>query len=554
MLPNWSHVSRYHSILVLLWRYGDTARVGSSAEFPTTLLQEEWIEEHDFDKDPETFAKDLEEMGATFIKLGQMLSTRADLLPPAHRDALARLQDNVQEIDFETVKNRVEEEVGRPIDEVFAEFKRAPLAAASIAQVHAATLRDGQAVVVKVQRPGLREQVFTDLDILQRLADWMETWTDAGRRIAAGTLLATFRTAMLRELDFTSEAKHLRQLAAQLSDSDRLRVPLPIPGLNTSRVLVMERLEGVPIHQVEHPPPNGGVLARELLAHYLSAILDEGFFHADPHPGNLLLNTKLHQIGIIDLGMVGLLSERARGQMLFLLLAIDSGDEAEIVRQFIRLQDGADDSRGDRRGLERDLAPLTRRYKHPGQEGGGNLGTLLFELVQCGTARGFRPPPELTLIGKTLLHLDESARRLAPDFDPATQIQNLLPQYVARLVVDGLRFDQILFKGLEGGRLASELPGHAYQIISDLAEGNLHMRMQIIDEAAWLDSLKKIANRIAAGTIIAGLLVGAAVLSRVPNTYTVFGYPLLSVPLFITAAGAGIALLFDILVRDHRNG
>jgi len=528
--------------------------VGGGNDFPTSLLQEEWIEEHEIHQDPEAFAKDLESMGATFIKLGQMLSTRADLLPPPHRDALARLQDDVAELDFEVIRELLEEELGRSIQQVFGSFERTPLAAASIAQVHVATLKDGRSVVVKVQRPGLREEVFTDLDILQQLADWMETWTDAGRRMAAGTMLGTFRTAMLRELDFTSEAKNLRQLASQLADFKRLRVPLPIAGLNTSRVLVMEQIEGQPIHQVNTPPPTGGLLARELLAHYLSAILDEGFFHADPHPGNLLLSPDQQQIGILDLGMVGILSERARNHLLFLLLAINGGDEAEIVRQFIRLEDTNDPNRGDRRGLERDLAPLIRRYKHPGgDKGGDNLGTLLFELVQHGTQRGFSPPPELTLVGKTLLHLDESARRLAPNFHAAAEIERLLPIHISRHVVDGLRFDQILFRGLEGGRLATELPSHAYQILSNLSEGNLHMRLRIIDEEAWLDSLKKIANRIAAGTIIAGLLVGAAVLSRVPDTYSVFGYPLLSLPLFLIAAAAGVALLFEILVKDRRN-
>jgi len=550
ILPDWSKLSRFRSILMLLWRYGGETE---STDLPTPLLQEEWTESHELDQDPDVFAADLEAMGATFIKLGQMLSTRADLLPPLHREALARLQDNVKALDYETLRERVEEEIGRPISEAFKSFDIKPLAAASIAQVHAATLHDGRPVVVKIQRPGLRSQVHDDLDILQQIADWMESWTDAGRRIAAGTLLTTFRNAILRELDFTSEAEHLLQLAGQLKDTQRLRVPSPVLELTTSRVLVMDRLKGCPIHQVKTAPPNGDVLARSLLTHYLHAILDEGFFHADPHPGNLLLSPDGKEIGIIDLGMVGLLTERTRKQLLFLLLAIDSGDETEIVRQFLRLGDGGNGAGkdGDRRGLERDIAPILRRYRTGAAT--DNLGILLFELVQRGAARGFRPPPELSLVGKVLLHLDESARRLAPNFNPAEAIADLLPHHIAKSVKDSLRFDQILFQGLEGSRLAMDLPGQAHQILSDLSEGNLSMRLNVLDEAAWLDSFKKIANRIAAGTIIAGLLVGAAILSRVPDTFTIFGYPLLALPLFLVAAVAGFALLFDILVLDRRN-
>ncbi|MCU1588590.1 MAG: hypothetical protein JWN31_2083 [Frankiales bacterium] len=318
------HLGRYKDIARLLIRYGRSDLVkdldidGLEAEDQAMPLCE----------DAQQLTSDLERLGPTFIKLGQLLSTRVDLLPQPYTDALSRLQDSVAPFDFEQVEQIVTDELGVGLSHAFASFDREPLAAASLAQVHRATLRSGREVVVKVQRPGIRKQIAEDMAALAELAQFADKHTDVGRRFGFADLLEHFRKALYAELDYAREAGHLATLARIVEPWPRLVVPRPVPDYSTGRVLTMDYIPGrkvTSLGPLARVDLDGGPLVDDLFRGYLQQILGEGFFHADPHPGNVLL-TGDGRLALIDLGMVGRLSTSARDVLVKLLLSVSDGN------------------------------------------------------------------------------------------------------------------------------------------------------------------------------------------------------------------------------------
>src|SRR5882672_7392426 len=316
-------LKRYKDIVALFIKYGRSDLVqqadlefagnGHAQALATTV-----------EPKAEELATDLEKLGPTFIKLGQLLSTRGDLLPEPYLDALARLQDQVAAFPYEEVEHIVSTELGVRISKAFAEFEREPSAAASLAQVHWAYMRDGRAVVVKVQRPAVRDQIVEDLEALEVVAEFIDAHTEVGKRYEFGNLLADLRRSLLRELDFKQEAGNLIRLRSGLREFEQIIVPAPIEDFTTSRVLTMEYVSGKnvtslsPLRLLEI---DGRALSRDLFRAYLKQILVDGFFHADPHPGNVFL-TDDNRIALLDLGMVAHISGAFQENLLRLLLAI----------------------------------------------------------------------------------------------------------------------------------------------------------------------------------------------------------------------------------------
>ncbi|HVY09551.1 MAG TPA: AarF/UbiB family protein [Mycobacteriales bacterium] len=297
------HLGRYRDIGLLLLKYGRSDLI-HQAGIDTTLLDD--VEPEGAHAEGAELATDLERLGPTFIKLGQLLSTRADLLPAPYVDALSRLQDQLEPFPFEQVRSIVEDELGVRLSRAYDQFDETPMAAASIGQVHNAVLRGGREVVVKVQRPGIRRQVFDDLEVLEDLADRVEAHSQTGRLIGVGGLISQFRRSLLDELDYRKEASNLIRLRGIVENRTELLVPAPYEDFTTGRVLTMERIHGrktTEISPLTRLNLDGESLARALFDAYLDQILVEGFFHADPHPGNVLL-TPDNRLGLIDLGMV----------------------------------------------------------------------------------------------------------------------------------------------------------------------------------------------------------------------------------------------------------
>src|SRR5437660_1326873 len=319
-------LKRYKDIIALLIKYGRSDLVRQTGLHAVVGQREPGLTPATAPK-AEELANDLEKLGATFIKLGQLLSTRGDLLPEPYLDALSRLQDQIGPFSYELVEQIISSELGVRVSKAFPEFETEPEAAASLAQVHRASLRDGRAVVVKIQRPGVRELIVNDLEALEAVADFIDAHTETGKRYEFGNLLTDLRRSLLRELDFQREASNLVRLRDSLRPFENIIVPQPIEDFTTSRVLTMDYISGKnianlsPLRLLEI---NGQKLAEELFRAYLKQMLVDGFFHADPHPGNIFL-TDDDQIALIDLGMVAHISGNFQESYLRLLLAISEG-------------------------------------------------------------------------------------------------------------------------------------------------------------------------------------------------------------------------------------
>jgi predicted unusual protein kinase regulating ubiquinone biosynthesis (AarF/ABC1/UbiB family) len=499
----------------------------------------------------QAFARDLETLGPTFIKLGQILSTRADLLPPAYLEALARLQDDVGPFPYGDVERIVQDELHVRLSKVFEEFDPEPIAAASLGQVHRAVIRGGREVAVKVQRPDVRERVLKDLDALDEVARLLERFSPTTRALDAKGILEEFRRTILCELDYREEARNLVMLAHQLRDFERIVIPLPIDDFTTARVLTMDYIHGTKItvvSPIEWTEVDGVVLGEDLFRAYLQQILVDGVFHADPHPGNVFL-TPDRRLALIDLGMVGRLSAPMQDRLFRLLLAIADarGDEAASI--MIALGDR--DEEFDEARMRRLIIDMVGRYAHVAARE-LNVGRVMLEMANASTQHGLRMPPELALLGKTLLHLDEIGRQLDPEFDVNASMRRNATQLMQRRMLKSVTPANMFSTALEMRDFAERLPGRMNRILDALSANDLRLKIEVIDHGSIIDGLQKVANRIALGVVLAALIVGAAMLMRVETRFTILGYPGLAMLLFLAAAAGGFWMAWTILAGDVR--
>src|SRR5205823_14681136 len=429
------HLNRYRQIAWLLAKYGRSDLVKQTGLESTLEAQQPTPPKQAAKADE--LAADLESLGPTFVKLGQLLSTRLELLPRPYLDALSRLQDEVEPFGFGEVEKIVTTELGVRISKAFSEFESTPMASASLGQVHLARLRDGRSVAVKVQRPNIREQMVEDLDALGEIAEFLDNHTEFGQRYEFTRMLEELRKSLMRELDYRQEAHNLLALREQLKDFPHLIVPAPIADYSTSRVLTMEYVPGIKITEMSplaRMEFDGEVLAEELFRAYLDQILIEGFFHADPHPGNVFL-TPDHRIALLDLGMVGRIMPRLQEDLLQLLLAISEGRGEEAAQIAIKI--GKPREQFDQAEFMRSISAVVAQQKTATVEQ-MQVGRLVLEVTQTAGECQIRVPPELTMLGKTLLNLDQVARTLAPEFDPNASIRRNAAEILRQRVLKSL--------------------------------------------------------------------------------------------------------------------
>lgn len=540
-------LKRYKDVALLLVKYGRSDLVKQAGLEDHLELDETALAE--VAPKAEELAADLERLGPTFIKLGQLLSTRADLLPTPYLEALARLQDQIEPFPFEEVDRIVSGELGVRISKAFADFDPEPLAAASLAQVHLAHMRDGRAVVVKVQRPNIREQIVEDLEALGQIAQFLDAHTELGKRYDFGNMLQGLRASLLRELDFKLEANNLITFAENLREFDLIIIPEPVEDFCTSRILTMEYIPGKKITELNPlrlMEIDGPGLARELFRAYLKQILLDGFVHADPHPGNVFL-TEDDRIALLDLGMVTRLQPGFRDNVLRLLLAISEGRGEEAAEVTIRM--GEPKSRFDRTEFTRRIAELVAEHADASLSR-LNSGQVVLEITRISADCWFRLPPEFTMVAKALLNLDRSVFTLDPSFEPTAIIRQRAMEILQRNLMQSIAPANLIGGVVELKEFAEKLPGRINKILDTIGNNEFKVDVNAIDEKIVLEGLQKVANRISLGLILAALIVGAAMLMRVETSFKILGYPGFAMIFFLLAAIAGIGLVITIVMTD----
>jgi predicted unusual protein kinase regulating ubiquinone biosynthesis (AarF/ABC1/UbiB family) len=525
------HLARYRQIAGLLLKHGRSEALrasGAGIELDDTA-------DPGLAADAQELAHELEAMGPTFIKLGQLLSSRADLLPAAHIEALSKLQDSVAPFPYAEVERIVTRELDVRMTRAFDDFDPTPIAAASLSQVHRATLRGGRDVVVKVQRPEVRRCVVEDLDALEDLAALLDEHSDRARRYALKDVVDQFGKSLVDELDFRREASNLRVIADVVSDVPELLVPAPYDDFTTSRVLTMDYVPGRKVTELSglaQLEVDGAALADALVRGYLTQVLLAGTFHADPHPGNILV-TRDGRLALIDLGQVARLAPDVRDPLVRMFVALGDGRSDDVARILSLLGEPFADF--DERKFARGVADVVQRMADH-TPASLPAGRAVLELARESAESGLRPAPELTMLGKVLLNLDHVAATLDPQFSPA----EVLRRHTVEIMRGGMRTSPGRLVGaiLESREFAEALPGRINRAMDAVASGRFQLRVQAFDETEFLTGLHKLANVAAGGLVLAALIVGSALLARSG------GGAIRTVGVVIFAAAAAVSLAF----------
>jgi len=545
------HVKRYKDIAMLFLKYG-TADLAKEFAHEDSGDEKNLLTQKSDHFKPDDLADDLEKMGPTFVKFGQLLSSRPDLLPEPYLKALARLQDKVKPFPYEQVEEIVAGELGIRISKAFASFDHKHMAAASLGQVHRATLRDGRPVVVKVQRPDIRKQIAEDFEVLEEIADFLDQHTDIGRRYRFGKILAELKNSILQELDYQREAPNLTTLANNLKDFPHMLVPLPVANYCSRSVLTMDYVSGTKITSLSPVATleiNGDALAEELFKAYLKQVLIDGFFHADPHPGNIFL-TDDGRVALLDLGMTGRVSAKMQENLLRLLLAISEGNGDEAVKIILRISETAEDFD------EAEFAKKAAQFVSDQQNrtlGENDVGLALMEVSRTAARTGLYVPTELTLLGKTLLQLEVVGNILSPNFNPGASVQRNVAELMTTRMRQHLSPGHIVASFFEMKDFIGGLPERVSKILDAVGNSELEVNVRTPDAKNLLNGFEKIANRVTTGILLAALIVGAALMMRVNSTFEILGYPGIAMICFLIATGGSAWLVIGILLKDYKD-
>jgi len=536
---------------MLFWKYGTS---DLASEFASDAMGHEKapLAPQSGHPDPKELADDLEKMGPTFIKFGQLLSSRPDLLPEPYLKALARLQDKVKPFPYQEVEEIISSELGIRISKAFSFFEERHLAAASLGQVHRAALRDGRPVVVKVQRPDIRKQIAEDFEVLEEIAAFFDEHTDIGRRYRFGRILAEFKTSIMQELDYRREASNVTTLANNLKEFSHILVPLPVLDFSSASVLTMDYVSGTkitalsPIARLEI---DGPLLAEEFFKAYLKQVLIDGFFHADPHPGNVFL-TDDGRIALLDLGMTGRLSTSIQEHLLRLLLAISEGNGDEAVKIILLISETADDFD------EADFSKKASEFVSEQRDQTLNhqdVGKALMQVARTAAQTGLYVPTELTLLGKTLIQLEEVGKLLCPAFNPSASVRRNVAEIMTTRMRKAASPGHLFGSFLEMKDFAGGLPGRVNKILDVVGNSELEVKVKTPDARHLLHGFEKIANRVTTGLILAALIVGAALMMRINSSFQIFGYPGIAMICLLVALGGSGWLILSILWNDYKD-
>ncbi len=488
-----------------------------------------------------------EELGPTFIKLGQILSNRPDLIPNGLQGELERLQKSVPPFSFAGVAQIVEKELGKPVQELFLEVAETPLAAASIAQIHRVVLPDGENAVIKVQRPGLNELVKVDIDIFKELAALLERYFPNTHKWGAREIVNEFEKGMLQELDFRREASAIQRFRNQFAGQNDIKVPQVFHEYSTSKVLSMEFIPGCTlselIEKASWSPKERSRIAQQGAKLTLQQIFSYGFFHADPHPGNIILLPD-GRLSYIDFGLTGSLIQRDLEIFSDLLTSIMARNEQNAARAVVKLAGSRDIATAQ--SIERDISELLERFQDS-QAGDFSFTALLAELVDILVGKGLRLPSDLFLLIKSLLTIEGVASTLDPKFDFTAQ----LTPFAEKMVKDRYGMSRLKTRAstLSGDflELIQNVPGDYYKIVESLSSGRLRLSLERQDLIQARESIFKASSTLAFALVLGSLIIGSAIIvhSNVPPFWKEI--PVIGIVGFAVSGLIGFGLLIKII-------
>lgn len=490
----------------------------------------------------------LEELGPTFVKLGQVLASRPDLLPADWRSSLSKLHEEVATIPYEELREQLEEDLGGEPELFFKRFDREPFAAGSIAQVHLATLPDDSEVVVKIRRPGIEAEVMADLRLLERLAELVEVEVPEYRRFHPKRTVRQFARSMRDELDLRQEERHIQAIAEIMEGHAALVIPTVHEQFTRERLLVMERLDGPSAAEWLAAGKSDTMDAQRLVREGADAVLDmvfeHGLYHADPHPGNVLFLPD-GRIGLLDFGMVGRLSESRRGQFVTLLSALTSQDENLVVDVLLRWSDGGS---VDVELLTQDSRAFLDRY-HGVPLKDLDITQLLRDIAEVVRSHGLVLPSDVTMLLKCFITLEGLGRSLDPDFDMTRHVEP-----AARRMIKKLHSPRrILRSNVRGLRaLLTTLPSDIRSVITRLRRGDVRMNVDVPRLQDFGLRVEHTVNRLTMGIVTASLIIGTSIAMTIDGGPRLFGLPAFGLLGFLTAGFFGATLLWSI-VRSGRH-
>jgi predicted unusual protein kinase regulating ubiquinone biosynthesis (AarF/ABC1/UbiB family) len=464
----------------------------------------------DEDDHAEGMARALEELGPCFIKLGQLMSTRPDLLSANYITALTRLQNTVTPVPGEKIIAIVESELGAPIDELFQSFDPLPLATASMAQVHRAVLRNGDEVAVKVQRPGVRNRIEIDIEILNEVARFATKYTSFGRRYGIGQIVRELERSLSQELDFRLEADSTRIIGRQIGEFQRLTTPTVYDEYTTRRVLTLSFIHGRQLAQISREELDGldsQAIATELLSAYLKQIVIDGVFHCDPHPGNIML-TDDGRLALMDFGMVGRFDADQKDRIILLLLAFSERLGMRVADTYLEMIEIPRDV--DRRAFTQDVSALVSRY-HDMSGGRMAIGTALLDLTRLSQSHNTPVPTAMTLLGKAMLNLDGAVRVLSPALDPVQLIRDYMLNVMKERVLGQLSPGRVSAWVIDMKHLVENSPRRVELILDKLANDQVTFRLEVDHFDQAIKSINRAANRLSLSMIAASLIIGGKV-------------------------------------------
>lgn len=492
----------------------------------------------------EEFVRDLENLGPAYIKFGQLLCTQAPyLFPPEYEEALYRLLDNVKPVSYTEIKKVVEEQFECGIEDVFSSFEKKPLSSASIGQVHVAVLSNRKKVAVKVQKPGIAKQISNDLHTLESMSSFFTNHSQLGKDYQISEVLKEIKETMMNELDYRKEAENMLVMRENLKEFKDIIIPKPIPEYTREKVLTMDFMDGVKLTDGEIPhSPKIEKLGKHLFRAYLKQIFLHGFYHMDPHAGNIFLTDS--KLVILDFGMIGKIPSDMRNNLLQLLFALSKGKEEEGTEILIRL--GKRREKFDHYIFKKNLSKLFASFNGKSISS-FSVGEKLIDVFKAAAESKLWLPAEINSVGKAISNLDQITKILSPNLNPNEEFESYSKELFSAKMTENESESSIYGKLIESAEIAKSLPLKLDFLLDLLAKNDYQLKVKFEQQSHFFMSLKNIANRVCIGLILSSLVIGSALLMNVPTDYRLLGYPVLAMIFFLLAAFGSIIVIIKIL-------